>query len=207
MPGSLSRPVHLNPAISGISDRNIKVVNNTLRRSLKAFQRKLPIVDLYSNHFLNQLKVLAMKKLFIIAAVLIAAGFSSVSANTLEPEVGKNVRVAFNKQFPDAAHVSWKEGAQFYTATFSLNEQGFSAYFDRDGRFLGTTRNILFSQLPIPVMKAVTDRYDLAQVSGLFEFNNGESSEYFMHVAKKNRKYLVKISSSGTVSTVKRIKS
>jgi hypothetical protein len=146
-----------------------------------------------------------MKKTIMALSMLLTVGLSAALAGD-ETNVDPRVLNTFKKEFASAENVTWRSSDNYLVATFSFNRQWISAYFNEEGALLGTARNLVFSQLPIAVMKEVTNRYDLSNVSGIFEFNEEGESSYYMQVKKEDKKFLVRVSSTGNLSGVKKIK-
>lgn len=138
-------------------------------------------------------------------SMMLAVGLSVALAGD-GTNVNPRVLNAFKKEFVSAQDVSWRNSENYFVATFSYNRQWISAYFSEDGDLLGTARNLIFSQLPIAVMKEITERYRAEDVSGIFEFNEGSESNYYMNVKQGNKTLLVKASPGGTVSVIRRVK-
>jgi len=138
-------------------------------------------------------------------SMLLTVGLSAALAGD-ETKVDPRVLDAFKKEFASAENVTWRAAADYSVATFSLNRQWISAYFNEEGKLLGTARNLVFSQLPIAVMKSITSRYPLSDISGIFEYNEEGESSYYMQVKKGDKKFLVRASATGIVSVVKKVR-
>src|ERR1700733_10086840 len=111
-----------------------------------------------------------MKKIilsFTIAAALLSSSFT-YAANK-EPglkEPSTKAKQAFNSEFAKVTDVEWttmsKEGV--YQAKFTFNNESLQAFFTEEGDFLGTTRQITKSQLPILVLNQLGKKYADAHV-------------------------------------------
>src|SRR5664279_4742234 len=101
-----------------------------------------------------------MKKI-IIALTISAALLSSAATYAAVTNPDITVKQAFAKEFSKVKDVEWstigKEGV--YSAKFSFNNENIQAFFTEDGEFLGTTREITTSQLPVIVTSELQKQY------------------------------------------------
>jgi hypothetical protein len=146
-----------------------------------------------------------MKKALVALSLLLTVGLTTVLANE-ETKIDPRILTAFQKEFSFAKNVRWEVGKEYTQANFSLNDQGFVAWYNTEGELLSVARNILYNQLPLSVIKALGDKYADANLSGIIEVTRDNESSYLMNAEKKGKKYLLKATSSGNVTVVKRIK-
>jgi len=93
-----------------------------------------------------------MKKMMILALFALVSCATAFSANP--PEA---VLTAFQQKFPNAQDVDWsKEKNGEWEAEFELpGSHEMSATFSADGRWLETETEIVFSELPTPIITAL----------------------------------------------------
>src|SRR5215831_5248567 len=98
-----------------------------------------------------------MKRILVTLTVL----FSLFSLSSFAGG-GVNSRVleSFKSTFKNATEVDWSVSQNIYKANFALNGQYAVAYFDASGEFIGVTRNISSTQLPIALQANLKSRYD-----------------------------------------------
>lgn len=81
-----------------------------------------------------------------------------------------------------------------------------AAYYNYDGVLLGTARNITFSQLPLSLIKELSVRNLATAFYDITEVTKNDITNYYMTVEKKNKKFLVCASASGSMEIIKKIK-
>ena len=118
-----------------------------------------------------------MKKIFfILGFVAIAAASNAYPSEKVSPKV----LASFKSEFATAQNVEWETGANYFRASFSLNDQQILAYYSPDGELVCVTRNISSFQLPINLFKNLKNGYSKYWISDLFEFSNSEGIQYFV---------------------------
>lgn len=120
-----------------------------------------------------------MKKL--MTAVMISAVFmvSTAFANKNE-NTSIQAESAFKKEFSQATDVRWTKTENYYKAYFNLNNQVMMAFFTPEGDYLGVTRNIVSTQLPIQLQASVKNDYSEYWITDLFEYARTDSNGYFI---------------------------
>ena len=128
-----------------------------------------------------------MKK--IILAALLVSGLTSAFATTGNDN-GKNINKtatsSFNSNFNHARNVSWTESSRFTIATFTMNNKIMYAYYDLQGKYIGTIHNIATTELPESLSASLKKQYAKYWVSELFELNSDQDSSYFVRVEDSN---------------------
>src|SRR4030095_4409003 len=119
---------------------------------------------------------------------------------------GNPAEATFQKEFNGATNVKWTEGKDVISASFILSDSRIIAYFSNEGELLGTARNVLFSQLPLAVIKEINNRFGNAPISDIIEYTSGMDTYYGMYVDTPTKHLKVKISSDGDVTVEKRTK-
>jgi hypothetical protein len=145
-----------------------------------------------------------MKK-FIIAFVAVGT-LLSTSAFAGGREKINPALTTFQKEFKGATDVRWNEGRDAITAAFVLNNSRVEAYFDYTGELLGTARNVVFNQLPLSVVKELSNRYESAPIYDIIEYTRGADTFYDMIVETPTKKLRVRATVAGDVSVLKKIK-
>jgi hypothetical protein len=131
-----------------------------------------------------------MKKVLMTLAIAI----SSIVAFAGEEIVSKDVLSAFNKEFSGAKEVKWTTGSDFYKAVFVLNDQYITAFYNKEGEFLGMTRNISSLNLPLKLQSKIRSEYADYWISDLFELSDNEGTHYYITVEDADSKVLLKSS-------------
>jgi hypothetical protein len=131
-----------------------------------------------------------MKKVLITLAIAV----SSLVAFAGEENVSKDVLNSFNKEFNGAKEVRWTTGSDFYKAVFVLNDQYITAFYNKDGEFLGMTRNISSLNLPLKLQSKIRSDYAEYWISDLFELSDNNGTHYYITVENADSKLLLKSS-------------
>jgi hypothetical protein len=131
-----------------------------------------------------------MKKVLMTLAIAI----SSLVAFAGEENVSKDVLSAFNKEFNGAKEVKWTTSPDFYKAVFMLNEQYITAFYNKEGEFLGMTRNISSLNLPLKLQAKIRSDYAEFWISDLFELSDNDGTHYYITVENADSKILLKSS-------------
>jgi hypothetical protein len=131
-----------------------------------------------------------MKKVLMTLAIAI----SSLVAFAGEENVSKDVLNAFSKEFNGAKEVKWTTGSDFYKAVFVLNDQYITAFYNKEGEFLGMTRNISSLNLPLKLQSKVRSEYADYWISDLFELSDNEGTHYYITVEDADSKVMLKSS-------------
>ncbi|MBS1654412.1 MAG: hypothetical protein JSU05_06195 [Bacteroidetes bacterium] len=143
-----------------------------------------------------------MKKLVLISSfflMIVAGAMAAVHEN-----VTPRILSSFKKEFSFAENVMWRSADNIAFATFSINDKWFTAYFHRDGELLATTRNMLFDELPLAVMQAVSKKYQPGDTQEIYEWQSGGETFYFMTVDSKKTENKIKVSAYGQIEVVKK---
>lgn len=120
-----------------------------------------------------------MKKVFLVWAMLLTVGLTSVFANN-EETINQKAVSSFKKDFASAQDVSWESNRDFTKATFKVNEQVMFAYYSPMGELMAVTRNILSNQLPINLLSALKRNYTSYWISDLFEISSATDASYYV---------------------------
>lgn len=131
-----------------------------------------------------------MKKILMTLAIAI----SSIVAFAGEENVSKDVLNSFNKEFNGAKEVRWTTGSDFYKAVFVLNDQYITAFYNKEGEFLGMTRNISSLNLPMKLQSKIRSDYNEYWITDLFELSDNDGTHYYITVENADSKVLLKSS-------------
>ncbi|MBL7741703.1 MAG: hypothetical protein JNK14_20965 [Chitinophagaceae bacterium] len=134
-----------------------------------------------------------------LSLVLATAGTGQVFANST-PDDPRTLET-FTKKFVGAENIKWSKLTDGYEkVAFTLSGTRAEAYFGSEGEFLGTVRNIFYSQLPLPVIQAVSNKFQEASVIEVKEISNSEGVSYRVILEHKDRKYSLKLNSLGDIT-------
>lgn len=131
-----------------------------------------------------------MKKIIMTLAIAASSLFAFASDEV--GTVSKYVLNSFNKEFTAAQEVKWTIGADYYKASFVLNDQYIAAFYNTNGELLGLTRNISSINLPLKLQNKVRNEYADYWISDLFELSDSEGTHYVITLEKADTKVVLK---------------
>ncbi len=146
-----------------------------------------------------------MKKIFVSMSLLMTVAASSAFANR-ENRSDPGVEEVFKLEFTNAENVSWSQQENYQVATFVMAGHRAMAYFNEKNELAGCIRDIFYDQLPLTVMQAVDKKYPDADKQEIREITNGDGTSYQLRVELKNKKYKIRVTSSGNITEIEKVK-
>lgn len=146
-----------------------------------------------------------MKKIIVTLFAFLTIGIAATVANE-EPAVDPKILSAFQKEFSFAQNVKWQIKGELAQVNFSVNDQGFIAWYNSNAELVGTARNILYMQLPLSVIRTLEKEFADASLSGFAEITRDDETLYQLQAERKSKKFLLEVSPGGSVMMVKKIK-
>jgi hypothetical protein len=135
-----------------------------------------------------------MKRLFFVLTLVGASIFSSSYAADIK--TSPVVLQSFQSSFAGATEISWEQAGVLYKATFALNGQYTSAFYNADGDLVAVTKNVPLAQLPKALQTNLKKELKNAWVTDLFVVNIEGMNTYYVQVENADTKLLLK--SAGT---------
>jgi hypothetical protein len=132
-----------------------------------------------------------MKKMILSLATVLMMGFGAFATGN-DGTVSQQTRDAFKKDFSTASNISWEQKYNFIKATFSLNGQILTAYYNTDGDLKAVVRNILSDQLPLSLLADLRKEYADYWITDLFEISADGQTTYYATVENSNKKIVLK---------------
>jgi len=124
-------------------------------------------------------------------ATVLMMGFGAFATGN-DGTVSQQTRDAFKKDFSTASNISWEQKYNFIKATFSLNGQILTAYYNTDGDLKAVVRNILSDQLPLSLLADLRKEYADYWITDLFEISADGQTTYYATVENSNKKIVLK---------------
>jgi hypothetical protein len=146
-----------------------------------------------------------MKKIFLMLSLIAAVAGTTAFAND-DPKVNLRVQESFKKEFPGAQYVKWGKDHDYFKAIFVLADYRAEAWFNTDGELLATTRDLLYDQLPLAVMKELEKKFPSANATEIREVTNSNGTLYKLLLEDKKVKYSISATPNGEVSVTEKIK-
>ena len=146
-----------------------------------------------------------MKKVSIIAFMVITIASSAFAGdkNALDFK-GSDT---FVKEFPQATEVTWSVKKEFTEVHFIWHNLKLQAFFDRQGNYIATSREISVKDLPLSYVININKEFRDFEITEAIEFDHAENGmSYYITVVKDDKKYVLNVSTDGTISVFKKMK-
>jgi hypothetical protein len=135
-----------------------------------------------------------MKRLFFILTLVGASIFSSSYA--ADNKTSPVVMQSFQSSFAGATEIIWEEVGVLYKATFALNGQYTSAFYNLDGDLVAVTKNVSLVQLPKVLQTNLKKELKNTWITELFVVNVEGVNTYYVQIENADTKTLLQ--SAGT---------
>jgi len=148
-----------------------------------------------------------MKKI-LLSMTLAVAILGSAFATPADKEPSVIVKAAFAKEFSTIKDVKWEaaDAEGVYQAQFTFNNESLQAYFTEEGEFLGTTRLISVSRLPVLAANTLARKYAGYHIVSVYEHSMTESVAYYITVSDAKGGLMLKATGNGELTVYKRFK-
>lgn len=139
-----------------------------------------------------------------------------IALKTLEgANVSESAKNSFNAGFGDQTNVHWKRTGTFDEAVFTMDGKEMTAFYDIEGRLVGTTKPASFSDLPANGQLDIKTKYKGYSIGPVIFFDDNEanptdmvmygtqfddSDTYLVELAKGTNKIVVQVDKRGMVS-------
>ena len=137
-----------------------------------------------------------MKKLLSLLPVLLIFAASSFATPATDP-VNKRVTETFTKLFAGAESVQWEQTSTFMKAQFQVNGTYLSAYFTPEAKFIGVSRNLASTQLPLHLLADLKKNYSQYWITELFEYATADADDYYVTLESAEKTIVLKGNMNG----------
>lgn len=135
--------------------------------------------------------------------------------------VSDRAKESFNDDFGNNTDVIWKRGEFYDTATFTKDGKIMKAHYDYDSQLIGTTWNVIFSDLPADGQKKINEKYKDYEVGEIIFYDDNEpvdvdffiyespfkhEDNYFVELVKEAKHIILKVNKNGDISFFKNFK-
>ena len=136
--------------------------------------------------------------------VITIASSAFAGDNTLDFKVAD----AFSKSFPQASEVSYTVKKDFTEVNFTWHSLKLQAFFDRQGNYIATSREIAAKDMPLSYVININKEYKDFDITEAIEFDHAENGlSYYITIVKDDRKYVLNVATDGSISVFKKMKS
>ena len=139
-----------------------------------------------------------MKKILLVLGLVATMGVCSAYPSE---RVSQKVLASFKTEFKTAQNVEWETGANYFRASFTMNEQQIFAFYNVEGDLLSVARYISSIQLPVNLFSDLKNNYSKYWITDLFEVSNNEGLHYYVTLETADSKLVMRSSNGGSWST------
>jgi hypothetical protein len=136
-----------------------------------------------------------MKKTALITAFILLTAVTGLFAKD-DDKVNSAVRANFVKEFKTATDVRWQLQKDYELATFNMNGQIMTAYYNHEATLVALLHHIPTDHLPIFLMQEIKKSYNDYWVTELFEAAADGDSHYYLTL--ENSDQVIKLKSAGS---------
>jgi len=133
-----------------------------------------------------------MKKLFLILIL----GFIYTTRSYAQDKTPTSVLTSFQNSFINAENTAWSIVKDLYRVDFTLEDEKASAFFNSDGNFIASSRQVTSLQLPMFLKSSLKSSFHNYDIINLFEVDNENGVTYYA-IIKNSKKQLMLESISG----------
>ncbi len=170
---------------------------------------------------MKKVAILSLMFVFVLTALQ-----GQTKPRTLKKLTGENVseiaKSSFVVDFGNIPNVKWKRVDTYDIAVFTKNGKELTAFYDIDGKLVGTTKQVSYTDIPAKAREEITKKYKDYIPEAVTYFEDNQSNEtdmilygmqfndadnYFVELAKKGAKRIVlEVSPAGDVTYFTEIK-
>ncbi|MDP4223654.1 MAG: hypothetical protein Q8868_10105 [Bacteroidota bacterium] len=164
-------------------------------------------------------KVAVLSMTFLLAMSMVMGQATKKKLTPLKKLEGKEINVmaknSFITAFGNLPNVKWERSANFDEALFMKNGKEMKAYFDYEGKLVGTTTHVTFADIPANAQKEIQSKYkDYTIVPAVVFFDDNEVNDtdmmlygvqfedadnYFVELTKGTKKIVLQVNTEGMV--------
>ncbi|MHA4809806.1 hypothetical protein ACX0G9_16955 [Flavitalea flava] len=153
----------------------------------------------------NKTKKIWLAALFAMT-LLIGSSTPSLAGDKKDIPHFKGVE-SFIKTFPQATDVNFMVKQQYIEVNFTWNNMQLQAFYDLDGSYIGTSRQIDVKDMPLPHLMSIKKEYANFKPIEAIEFSQeGNGLSYYVTVVAPQKMYVLQIAADGTISVFKKMK-
>jgi hypothetical protein len=145
-----------------------------------------------------------MKRVFLSLSLMLTVAVTTFAND--ETGVNDLVRQSFKKEFARAEYVTWSDMGTYFKATFILGGHRAEAYFNTEGVFAGSVRDLFYDQLPLAVIKTVDSKFTDAGILDVREVASPEETTYRITLEMDGKKYCLKVNTGGNITETEKVK-
>lgn len=125
----------------------------------------------------------------------------TMSAFAKPTDVSKYLVKQFQNQFQNAANVSWKTTSDFTSASFTVNGEKVSVFYNNLNDLVGISKIIAVQDLPKTAQQTISSKYGQYNVVSVINFTDADGNGcYYIQLENNNKQTILKADESGYIS-------
>lgn len=154
-----------------------------------------------------------MKKLLVIPAIiglLVTGAFAADKKVTADDDKNANVSYAvinqFKSDYSGAENVSWTVTESTQKAEFTLDGVKMTAFYNLNGDYMGTTKQVAYKSISARAQKEIASRYKDYTIGQVIELNTGDGIQHFVDLKNDKNEILVRVAPTSAVYYFQQVK-
>jgi hypothetical protein len=143
-----------------------------------------------------------MKKI-LFTAILLISGFVSMAAGRV---INEKLVQTFRETYPNAIEISWLEYSDSYSVNFKEGEIRATIIFNRDGRFLRSTRYYTEKYLPYYLIAAIHEKYPGKKIYSVSEISTSGEIHYYIKLEDAKTWMTIKVDSDEYIRVLEKFR-
>ena len=143
-----------------------------------------------------------MKNLLLTG--LLSVGIFASAFAIDESKISVIVRENFKEDFKGIENVEWSIKPNFVKASFTYKGEAMDAFYDFNGKKIGTSHHVTMNSLPLSARKKIANKYPNHRVTEAIEFNGQEEDSFYVSLENEKESLVIKINDQSTVSLFKK---
>ena len=124
-----------------------------------------------------------------LAAFMVIAFAASAFAKPTD--VSKYLVKQFQKQFQHADNVTWKTTDRFTSASFNLNGDNVSVFYNNENNIIGISKVISLQDLPKAAQQVISTEYNKYTIVSIIDFTDENANENYYIQLQNNGKQII----------------
>lgn len=150
-----------------------------------------------------------MKKNLLTAFLLIVLSLSAFAGTTFdgskEKKASSYVLTKFADDYKGATDVTWEISSKFQKATFKLNGEETTVFYNWQDEHIASTQQIAFEKLSPTALKNIVKNFGGYNVGEVIKYKSDETV-YFINLKNAKESFIIKVDANDNASFFKRLK-
>ncbi len=165
-------------------------------------EEKSSMINLHHPENKQYIKKTIMKKTIIYLLIVLLTFPCIAFAGNDKP--GKPVLLTFQHKFPHAANTTWSKSAELFIARFTLDSKTRLAYFEDNGKFIGSAEYVSLDLIPIAAQLTLLKRDPVAVINFILKYTpNGDTPVFFARFQNDKKTWIDEVNNQGEIKRIR----